>query len=124
MPRNPYNPDIGLVAEITEADAKLSKRERRQRALTSPATYLEYLVYSQAMQRRYIAEEQKRNAKLRKAWDAYAAKAHALGFHPLTGAEIADRASELQHMLARVAETHGDSLAQRALWEARQAEGK
>lgn len=85
-------------------------------------TYEAFIAHSQRMQRRYIAEETKRNAKLSKLWYDYKAKASKLGFHPLDRREIQARSDELRMMLARVEETHGDTPGQRALWKARQAE--
>lgn len=90
--------------------------------ISSFKTYKSFLAYSQKMQRRYIAEETKRNKKLSELWYDYKAKASKLGFHPLDRREIEDRAHELRGMLARVEETHGDTPGQRALWEARRAE--
>ena len=72
-------------------------------------TYKAFLAYSQKMQRRYIAEETKRNEKLSKLWYEYKAKASKLGFHPLDQREISDRRYQLLDMLARVEETHGDT---------------
>jgi hypothetical protein len=82
-------------------------------------TYKAFLAYSQKMQRRYIAEETKRNEKLSKLWYDYKAKASKLGFHPLDRREIEDRRDQLRGMLARVEQTHGDTPGQRALWESR-----
>lgn len=88
----------------------------------SAMTYKQFIAHCQKMQRRYVADEMKRNAKLSKLWYDYKAKASKLGFHPLDRREIEDRAHELKQMLARVEETHGDTPGQRALWEARQSE--
>jgi hypothetical protein len=82
-------------------------------------TYKSFLAYSQKMQRRYIAEETKRNEKLSKLWYDYKAKASKLGFHALDRREIEARRDQLRGMLARVEETHGDTPGQRALWESR-----
>ena len=64
-------------------------------------TYKSFLAYSQKMQRRYIAEETKRNEKLSKLWYDYKAKASKLGFHPLDRREIDDRRYQLREMLAQ-----------------------
>jgi hypothetical protein len=85
-------------------------------------TYKQFLAQSQKMQRAYIAAETKRNAKLLTLWYDYQAKASALGFHALDRSEIIARRDQLNVMLARLDETHGDTPGQRALWEARQAE--
>lgn len=85
-------------------------------------TYKQYLAHSQRMQRRYIAEEMKRNEKLSKLWYEYKAKASKLGFHPLDRREIEARSDELRQMLARVEDTHGDTPGQRALYEMRKTE--
>lgn len=90
--------------------------------VSSFKTFAAFIAHSQKMQRRYISEEQKRNAKLSKLWYDYKAKASKLGFHALDRREIEARADELRNMLARVDETHGDTPGQRALWEARRAE--
>jgi hypothetical protein len=66
-----------------------------------PTTYKAFIAYSQKMQRRYIAEETKRNGKLLKLWYAYQAKASALGFHALDRSEIIERSNQLRNMLAR-----------------------
>lgn len=86
------------------------------------ASYEDFIAHSQKMQRRYIADETKRNAKLSKLWYDYKAKASKLGFHPLDRREIEARSDQLRVMLARVEETHGDTPSQRSLWEMRQAE--
>lgn len=85
-------------------------------------TYKEFIAQCQDGQRKYIAEETARNAALLQLWYDYKAAASAIGFHPLDRSEIIARSDELRMMLARVDETHGDTPAQRALWEMRQAE--
>lgn len=90
--------------------------------MKQPKTYKAFIAYSQKMQRRYIAEETKRNEKLSKLWYDYKAKASKLGFHPLDRREIEARRDQLKQMLARVEQTHGDTPSQRSLWEMRQQE--
>ena len=115
---------IGPAREISEAQYQASKIRPPKGELPAPTTYPQYLAYCMEMQRRYIAEERKRIAKLRKAWDRYTKAAHALGLHPLERREIEERQDQLRTMQARISETHGDTPGQRALWDARQNERK
>lgn len=85
-------------------------------------TYAQYLRESQRLQRAYIRKEQSRMAWADKLWLHYKAAMQKLDLHPLTSTEIADRRRQLDSMLARVAETHGDTPGQRAIYEARYAE--
>lgn len=122
MTRNPYAPPSGLISEVSAEYAKLSKRERRARAIANPTTYLQFLVQSQHLQREYIKAEQAKIKKMWKAWDRYTAAAHALNLHPLNPAELSARETELARMLTDIPRTHGDTPTQRALWDARQQE--
>lgn len=97
-------PDYQMERAIAECD-------RRE--------YADWLKECQQRQRAYIASEKRKMAKLQAAWRRYVTAAHGLGFHPLTATEIGDRLRELDSMESRVAETHGDSDAMRAIYETR-----
>lgn len=123
MPKVTRQPS-GPAREISEAQFQASKIRLPKGELPAPTTYPQYLAYCMEMQRRYIAEERKRIAKLRKAFQRYEAAAAAIGLHALTRREIEERQDQLHTMQARIGETHGDTPAQRALWDARQNERK
>jgi hypothetical protein len=120
----PAKPAPGAASSIPDAQHQALQLRLPKGELPAPATYPQYLAYCMEMQRRYIAEERKRIAKLRKAWDRYTKAAHALNLHPLDRREIEEREDQLRAMQARITETHGDTPGQRALWDARQTEGK
>lgn len=81
--------------------------------------YKTYIRESKKGEARYIRSERTRYKKLERAFDRYRAAAHALGLHARNGTEIFDRFRELDQMLARIDETHGDTPGQRALFESR-----
>jgi hypothetical protein len=87
-------------------------------------TYEKYIADAKAAQLNYCAIEQKRIARLEKLFDEYRQAAHAIGFHPLTPAECQMRKDELRVMIARVNETHGDTPASRAWYDANLKSGE
>jgi hypothetical protein len=80
-------------------------------------TYKQFLAEIRRKQLAYIASEGKKIAKANKLHYRYCAGMTALGLHPLTFNEIRNRQCELKDMRARVDQTHGDSPANRSIYE-------
>lgn len=77
----------------------------------------DFIAQCQARQAAYIASERDRYAKARMLCAGYAREMSAIGLHPLTRMEIADRFSELDRMERDIPETYGDTPAMRGAWE-------
>lgn len=85
-----------------------------------PKTYAGYIAATQRAQRNYVLTEQ---ARMRSAWKLYykyVDAMSAIGLHPLERAELTARDDQLRAMLARVADTHGDTPCNRIMWAQRQ----
>jgi hypothetical protein len=79
-------------------------------------TYEQYLKHCQALQRKYVRDEQKRMTRAEKLWMRYKRDMSAIGLHPLGPTEIENRRRELVRMFASVETSHGDSPAMRLLY--------
>ena len=82
-------------------------------------TYEQFLAESIRLQKAYCVDEIVRYEKARELHRQYQADMAALGLHPLDQTEIGDRINQVRGMFARADETHGDTPAQKAIWESR-----